>query len=323
MTNASDPTPWVSAVRASHDRLSAIVAGLDADGLRKQSYAKEWTIADALSHLGSGAEIFSAVIEAALSGAESPTLDAFQPIWDTWNARTPEEQAAQCTAANEALVARVEGLSPAERESFTVVMFGRMTLDLAGVLGMRLSEHAVHAWDVEVALDPTARIAPDAVGLLAVRLPMMIGFMGKQQEPPTTVAVTTTNPAMTFTLDTGGVTLTPRQHRGVGVAGAAGRSLRPAGLRPSRRRRRGHVRRRHHRARAPGGLSWLLAPALVPSSRRRPQCPPSAASPHPACSPPRSPHLRPLARRAVPGRLARPPCPECPPIRSSRSRSPT
>jgi uncharacterized protein (TIGR03083 family) len=209
VTNASDSTPWVSAVRASHDRLSAIVAGLDADGLRKQSYAKEWTIADVLSHLGSGAEIFSLVIEAGVTGVEPPGMDVFKPIWDTWNARTPEEQAAQSTAANEALVARVEALSPAERASFTVVMFGRMPMDLAGVLGMRLSEHAVHAWDVEVALDPTARIAPEAVGLLAVRLPMMTGFMGKQLQTPTTVAVTTTQPAMTFTLDTGGVTLTP------------------------------------------------------------------------------------------------------------------
>jgi uncharacterized protein (TIGR03083 family) len=209
VTNATDPTPWVSAVRASHDRLSAIVAGLDADGLRKRSYAQNWAIADVLSHLGSGAEIFSLVVEAGVSGDEPPTAAAFQPIWDTWNARTPEEQAAQCTAANEALVSRIESLTEAERDAFTVVMFGRMTMDLAGVLGMRLSEHAVHTWDIAVAVDPAARIAPDAVGLLAVRLPMMIGFMGKKQETPTVIEVTTTDPAMTFTLDTGGVTLTP------------------------------------------------------------------------------------------------------------------
>jgi uncharacterized protein (TIGR03083 family) len=209
VTNATDPTPWVSAVRASHDRLSAIVAGLDADGLRKRSYAKNWAIADVLSHLGSGAEIFSLVIEAGVSGDEPPTVAAFQPIWDTWNARTPEEQAAECTAANEALVSRIESLTEAERDAFTVVMFGRMTMDLAGVLGMRLSEHAVHTWDIAVAVDPATPIAPDAVGLLAVRLPMMIGFMGKKQETPTVIEVTTTDPAMTFTLDTGGVALTP------------------------------------------------------------------------------------------------------------------
>jgi uncharacterized protein (TIGR03083 family) len=209
MPTVTDSEPWVSALRASHDRLSAIVAGLDADGLRAPSYDKDWTIADVLSHLGSGAEIFSLSLEAGVSGGEPPAMADFQPIWDTWNARSPQDQAELSIAVNEALVSRVESLTPAEREAFSITMFGRMTLDLAGFLGMRLSEHAVHAWDVEVALDPAARIAPDAVGLLAVRLPMMSGFMGKQQETPTVVAVTTTDPAMTFTLDTGGVTLTP------------------------------------------------------------------------------------------------------------------
>lgn len=208
MTKATDPTPWVSAVRASHDRLSAIVAGLDADGLRVQSYDKDWTIADVLSHLGSGAEIFSLSIEAAVTGGEPPTMADFQPIWDSWNARPPEEQAELSIAVNEALVSRIESLTPAEREAFSITMFGAMTLDLAGFLGMRLSEHAVHTWDVAVALDPDARIAPDAVGLLAVRLPMMAGFMGEKQDEPSVVAISTTDPAVTFTLDTGGVALT-------------------------------------------------------------------------------------------------------------------
>ena len=81
--------------------------------------------------------------------------------------------------------------------------------DLAGFLGMRLSEHAVHTWDVAVALDPNARIAPESVGLLAVRLPTMAPFMGKKQEEASVVEVSTTDPAVTFTLDTGGVALTP------------------------------------------------------------------------------------------------------------------
>jgi uncharacterized protein (TIGR03083 family) len=209
MATVTDAEPWASALRASHDRLSAIVAGLDADGLRAQSYDKEWTIADVLSHLGSGAEIFSLSLEAGLAGAEPPTMADFQPIWDEWNALSPEEQAARSVAANEALVSRIESLTPAEREAFSITMFGRMTLDLAGFLGMRLSEHAVHTWDVAVAVDPTARIAPEAVGLLAVGLPMFAGFVGKQQEEPSVIAVTTTEPAVTFTLDTAGVTLTP------------------------------------------------------------------------------------------------------------------
>jgi uncharacterized protein (TIGR03083 family) len=205
----SDATSWVRAVRASHDKLAGIVAGLDGDGLRAQSYDTEWSVADVLSHLGSGAEIFSLTLTAGLTGGEGPTLDQCRPIWDTWNARSPEDQAGQSVAVNEAVVARVEALTPEERAAFHVTMFGRMPMDLAGVLGMRLSEHAVHAWDVAVTLDPAATVAADAVDLLIDRLGMMAGFMGKKAPAPVEVAVTTTSPDRSFTLDTGGVTLAP------------------------------------------------------------------------------------------------------------------
>ena len=209
MTTVSDATPWVRAVRASHDRLAALVAGLDADGLRAQSYDTEWSIADVLSHLGSGAEIFSRFTEAAVSGGAPPDTEDFKPVWETWNARSPEEQAAGSVAANEALVTRVESLSPAERAAFQVMMFGPEPLDLAGFLGLRLSEHALHTWDVAVALDPAARVAPDAVELLVDSLPMMAGWTGKKAPAPVAVAVALTGPDRAFTLDTGGVLLAP------------------------------------------------------------------------------------------------------------------
>jgi len=220
VANVTDATSWVRAVRASHDRLAGLVAGLDGDGLRAQSYDTEWSVADVLSHLGSGAEIFSLYIEAGVTGGDPPAPEDFKPIWETWNARSPEDQAAQSIAVNEALVKQVESLTPEQRAGFHVTMFGRLPLDLAGVLGMRLSEHAVHTWDIAVTLDPAAKVAADAVDLLVDRLPMMVGFMGKQAPAPVAVAVTTTSPERAFTLDTGGVTLAP-----VGVADAPTASL--------------------------------------------------------------------------------------------------
>lgn len=209
------------ALRASHDRLAGLVAGLDGDGLRAQSHDKGWTVADVLSHLGSGAEIFSLILTAGLSGAEPPGPEDFKPVWDAWNARPAREQAERSVAANEALIARAEALAPGERAAFHVTMLGRMPLDLAGVLGMRLSEHAVHTWDVAVAFDPGAKVAPDAVGLLVDRLPMMAGFTGKKAAAPVTVAVTTTGPERAFTLDTGGVTLAPAAAGGAAAASLA------------------------------------------------------------------------------------------------------
>ncbi|MGH3249219.1 MAG: maleylpyruvate isomerase family mycothiol-dependent enzyme [Trebonia sp.] len=209
MATVTDATPWVRAVRASHDRLAGLVAGLDGDGLRGQAYDTEWSVADVLSHLGSGAEIFSLYVNAGVTGGDPPAAEEFKPIWEAWNARSPEDQAARSLAANESLVARVESLTPAERAAFQVMMFGGMALDLAGVLGLRLSEHALHTWDVAVVLDPAARVSPDAVELLIDRLPMMTGYLGKKAPAPVAVAVTTTGPERAFTLDTGGVTLAP------------------------------------------------------------------------------------------------------------------
>lgn len=220
MTPGTDPGPWLRALRSSHDRLVGIVATLDEDGLRRQSYASEWSVAQVLSHLGSQAEIFSLWLDAGLSGSEPAGQEAFVPIWDVWNARSPREQATESVAVNEALVSRLEALRPAELESIRLGLFG-MTLDAAGLARLRLSEHALHTWDVAVAVDPAARVAPDAVALLIDGLPMSMAWLGKKADAPTVIAITTTDPAREFTLDTGGVALTP----GSSADGAASGSL--------------------------------------------------------------------------------------------------
>lgn len=208
MDTVTDPVPWVRAVRASHDRLAGIAGSLDSGGLRRRSYAADWSIAEVLSHLGSQAELFGLSLDAGLSGGDPPGQEAFPAIWDKWDSRSPEEQAAQSIAANAAVVARVEALSEAELASIRVAMFGR-TLDASGLLRMRLAEHAVHTWDVAVVLDPGARVAQDAVELLIDGVPQAMRRMGRQSAEPAVIIVTTTGPARTFTLDTGGVTLTP------------------------------------------------------------------------------------------------------------------
>src|ERR1700724_3377052 len=60
---------------------------------------------------------------------------------------------------------RCEPLDANEQARLHLKMFG-MELGAAGLARMRVSEHAVHTWDVVVALDPAATVAPDAVALL-------------------------------------------------------------------------------------------------------------------------------------------------------------
>jgi uncharacterized protein (TIGR03083 family) len=170
-----------------------LVGPLGPDALKAPSKAQEWTIAQVMSHLGSQADIFAAILDAAREDRPLPGPEAFPPVWDKWNALSPERQASDSLAANEAFVAQAEALSEAQLDDLRFAMFG-MDLDMAGFLQMRLSEHAVHSWDIAAALDATASVAPDAVELLIDTLPEMVRRVGKPQDRPLRVRVVTADP---------------------------------------------------------------------------------------------------------------------------------
>jgi uncharacterized protein (TIGR03083 family) len=178
-----EPSPQVliAALRHSHERLASLVGAVDKDFLTSRSYCTDWSVAQVLSHLGSGAEIALLMLESALSG-EPMDRSVFAPIWDAWNAKTPAQQAADCLPADEAHIGRLEGLTGAELDGINVDFFG-MKLDAAGVVRLRLSEHAVHTWDVAAAIDPEAVVAPDAVALLTGQLPWLAERTGRPGEP--------------------------------------------------------------------------------------------------------------------------------------------
>ena len=204
----TDPSRWVHALRRSHDRVATVTAGLDAAGLRLPSYCRDWSIAQVLSHLGSQVEIFSLFVDVGLSGAEPPGPEAFGPIWDGWNARSPDAQAADSIAANEEFVRRLEGLDAEQLRTLHLTLFGA-EVDAAGLFRMRLSEHAVHAWDIAVAVDPGATVDGAAVELLIEGLGEMAARLGRPAARPATLTVSTSDPARRFALVTGGVRLEP------------------------------------------------------------------------------------------------------------------
>jgi hypothetical protein len=148
-------------------------------------------------------------VRAGATGGDPPPREAYQRIWDEWNARSPEEQAARALAADAAVVGQIESLTAEQRASFSVMLFGPEPFDLMRVLSLRLSEHALHTWDVAVALDPAARVAADAVDVLLDQAPVLVGLLGKQAPAPVAIAVATTAPERGFVLDTGAVSLVP------------------------------------------------------------------------------------------------------------------
>jgi uncharacterized protein (TIGR03083 family) len=188
----TDPHHWIHALRHSHDRLASLVRTLDVDQLRSPSY-HEWTIAEVISHLGSAAELSLQWLEAGVKGAEPPGRETVPAVWDAWNARTPEQQATDGLAWDERLVQRFESLSDDELARFHLSLFG-MELDAANFVRTRLTEHTIHAWDVEVTFDPNALVAADAVTLVIDTLGFVAGRVGKPQGKKLRLRVRTSDP---------------------------------------------------------------------------------------------------------------------------------
>lgn len=202
------PKVWIEALRRSHDRLQRVASPLGGDVLRRPSYASPWTVAEVLSHLGSQAEIFGLFLDAGLRGDEPPGREVFPSIWEAWNARSPERQQQDALAADERTLERFEALTDDELERLRLHVFGR-DVDAAGLAQMRLSEHAIHTWDVEVALDPVATVAADAVSLLVDTLGQLAGRTGRSDGAERQVTVVTVDPERHFRLETGdAVTIT-------------------------------------------------------------------------------------------------------------------
>ncbi len=198
----SDPHALIGILRNSHDRLAGLVQPLGPEQLRAQSYDDDWTIAQVLSHLGSGAEIATLNMSAALGGTGQLDRAAFQPVWDAWNARTPEAQAADALTWDEQHVSRLEQLTDEQLAAIRLDLFGRQ-LDAAGLIRMRLSEHAMHTWDVAVAGDPAATVAPDAVPEVLEQISQLLSFVAKPAGDSFRVRLRTTSPDGDYLLDVG------------------------------------------------------------------------------------------------------------------------
>lgn len=184
----------ITALRTEHDTLLAVLANLDDSRLNAPSGADDWTIAQVLSHLGSGAEIGRAPI--ARAAGETVDIPDNQTIWARWNATDPAGQAAGFIEHNGRWLDTVEALTAAQRSSLTVDLgFLPEPVPLAVALGMRLNEVANHSWDVRVALDPEAEVNPDSasalVELFTGPIGFMMGFVAKPAElrEPASIAV--------------------------------------------------------------------------------------------------------------------------------------
>src|SRR3954469_12969873 len=119
MTTLADET--VDADHRTVERLARLVGTLTDDQLTQPSGASEWTVAQVLSHLGSGAEITLDTLRAAQAGGDrAPEPNAAG--WGPWNAIGPRGQAAGSVRAGREPDQAFAELDPGQRADLRVPM---------------------------------------------------------------------------------------------------------------------------------------------------------------------------------------------------------
>ncbi len=195
-----DTRTWIATLRRSHDNLVRIAGPMTPEQVSDQSYCRDWSNAQVLSHLGSGAEIALMSLPGALGEGPPARREDFPAVWDVWNAKSPQDQAADALAKDEEHVERLEQLSDEELAAARMDFLG-MQLDATGIVRLRLGEHVLHTWDLAVMQDPAATLQDDAVDLLIDNVPQFLApRLGKPLAEPWRVRITTTEPARDYLL---------------------------------------------------------------------------------------------------------------------------
>jgi len=186
-------------LRASVNRLRDLVAPLDDDQVQQSAYPTEWTIADVMSHIGSGAVIMQRRLDDGIR--HEAIADEFPPsVWNTWNAKSPRAKVDDGLVADRAFVDRIDALRESERAEAQISM-GPLTFGVESLVAFRLNEHVLHSWDIAVSLDPKAVIPPDSVDAIIDNLELIARFSAKPTGDTRRLVVHTTDPSRAFAID--------------------------------------------------------------------------------------------------------------------------
>jgi uncharacterized protein (TIGR03083 family) len=188
----------LQALHNSVEHLKELADGMDPEYYISSAYPSEWTIADTFSHLGSGAVIGKQGFENSITGREpDPTFNT--SVWDEWNAKDPADQISGCLQSDAAFLAVLEGATEEERDAFRMNL-GPFVFDFAGLIGLRLGEHVLHTWDVEVPFSPEATLPSDAADAILDNLQFVAARAAKPNGVVRDVTIRTSEPVRTFTL---------------------------------------------------------------------------------------------------------------------------
>ncbi|MHB8379491.1 MAG: maleylpyruvate isomerase N-terminal domain-containing protein [Acidimicrobiales bacterium] len=186
------------ALRNSAQHLAEVASDIAPADYMAPAYPSNWSIADTFSHLGSGAVIGQRRFEDSIAQRESdPAFNT--SVWDEWNAKESVAQVMDCLASDAALIECLDSATEAQRSAFHFSM-GPFTFDFDGLVGLRLGEHVLHSWDVEVPFNPQATLPNDAANALLDSIQFIVSRTGVPTGDIKNVTLRTSEPTRNFSL---------------------------------------------------------------------------------------------------------------------------
>lgn len=126
-----------------------------------------WRVQDVVAHITTGAQMFEGIARGTLSGANWMEERGRRLAENA--ALSPDDLKRRYAEADASLVSTFKSLSPEELQARRQhPAFGEVPV--AQFLGMRISETAVHSWDIQSAVDPSAKLQAPATNAVASQI---------------------------------------------------------------------------------------------------------------------------------------------------------
>jgi len=174
--------------QAAAAQLTRYLHTLSAEAWHHSSACAGWEVCDVVGHLALGAEFYASTVARGVQGDTAPPAGAPLPGVRERSAhraiayreRLGDQLLATFTGRTAQFYQLLQSLGPQDWEKPCYHPFGLRPAQQ--FITMRLTELAMHAWDIQSALDPTAALFPDSLPVFMELVPRIVSRLRMQPD---------------------------------------------------------------------------------------------------------------------------------------------
>ena len=172
--------------QAAAEQLTQYLHTLSAEAWHHPSACAGWEVCDVVAHLALGATFYASTVARGVQGDTAPPAGAPLPGVANpqraiaYRERLGDQVLATFTGRTTHFYQLLQSLSPQDWEKPCYHPLGLRPAQQ--FITMRLIELAMHAWDIQSALDPTAALFPDSLPVFMERVPGIVSLLRMQPD---------------------------------------------------------------------------------------------------------------------------------------------